>query len=236
MSGSSPLARGTRGAVLRGAQRERFIPARAGNTTAPPPPAPPTPVHPRSRGEHAQATMTATWEGGSSPLARGTLGIHPDGQVHLRFIPARAGNTRPRSRRPARTPVHPRSRGEHWPGRRGTRRSHGSSPLARGTPARDRAGGLRVRFIPARAGNTASRRACSGRLPVHPRSRGEHHGLDEVTLYADGSSPLARGTLHRAQRDAARRRFIPARAGNTSATTARSIPRAVHPRSRGEHI
>ena len=70
-------------------------------------------VHPRSRGEHGVALMARTPAGGSSPLARGTPLAELAGPAPLRFIPARAGNTRRRSPMSMRKSVHPRSRGEH---------------------------------------------------------------------------------------------------------------------------
>ena len=75
--------------------------------------------------------------------------------------------------------------------------------------------GVEVRSIPAPAGNTATHRPQAARASVHPRTRGEHLGVDHPP--------------------AARRRSIPAPAGNTSRIT-RSPGRApVHPRTRGEH-
>ncbi len=132
----------------------------------------------------------------------------------------------------------------------------GSSPLARGTRLGAGAELRRGRFIPARAGNTPCRcRRASGR-PVHPRSRGEH-AISFVTMNSrGGSSPLARGTPDRCRCTFSPRRFIPARAGNTTGSITLLEPRCgssplargtlrrffhaavyhpVHPRSRGEH-
>ena len=57
-----------------------------------------------------------------------------------------------------------------------------------------------------------------------------------VSLCASGSSPLARGTPGifslRCRADG----LIPARAGNTADSQARSFSRRAHPRSRGEHL
>ena len=50
-----------------------------------------------------------------------------------------------------------------------------------------------------------------------------------------GSSPLARGTLHLYRKDSGPRRFIPARAGNTTGSIVSPLRDTVHPRSRGEH-
>ena len=91
--GSSPLARGTRRRAGVHPRSRRFIPARAGNTGRPRPGSPPPPVHPRSRGEHVLMGRQRRGHLGSSPLARGTRAREPVEARHLRFIPARAGNT-----------------------------------------------------------------------------------------------------------------------------------------------
>ena len=152
-----------------------------------------------------------------------------------RFIPARAGNT-PFWRSPKpRMPVHPRSRGEHWPSTALMQPSYGSSPLARGTPVHKHPPDEFKRFIPARAGNTGDEDGPKRRMPVHPRSRGEHRGPGSVAGERAGSSPLARGTRAEIRELLAERRFIPARAGNTLRFDLRCADPAVHPRSRGEH-
>ena len=152
---------------------------------------------------------------GSSPLARGTpyLGAHV---LQARgLIPARAGNT-PAPRYAAR-PIwaHPRSRGEHVVFMVSHSPAAGSSPLARGTRSVPGVGGEVVGLIPARAGNTYPGGATGRTRRAHPRSRGEHAFQPALTACAMGSSPLARGTLHR-----------------------QKIPRPMDgliPRSRGEH-
>ncbi len=212
--GSSPLARGTLVRRLDVVPHRRFIPARAGNTPG---------VFPCGAGS------------GSSPLARGTPGAHRCSRDQGRFIPARAGNTRRGSSLAAPGPVHPRSRGEHSTIRPPIRYGSGSSPLARGTPDRVERERRRPRFIPARAGNTARPSSAAPRSSVHPRSRGEHLRESVRDRHQYGSSPLARGTLGRPERWQHRRRFIPARAGNTSGPRSAAGPRSVHPRSRGEH-
>ena len=214
--GSSPLARGTPGSPgLRG-YRPRFIPARAGNTAARVSACRIRPVHPRSRGEHSLTIVSRTIRPGSSPLARGTRG--------------------PLNEFPGEVTVHPRSRGEHFRSQGAVRLRTGSSPLARGTPMSDHSSGIGRRFIPARAGNTRAGRRAPRHGAVHPRSRGEHirKHWGGSTWY--GSSPLARGTLPRRLGRDRGRRFIPARAGNTSARDGTRSSPPVHPRSRGEHM
>ena len=175
----------------------RFIPARAGNTLIDPERPGSGPVHPRSRGEHALMCLGFFVHNGSSPLARGTLpdrGLLGDDD---RFIPARAGNTWRAGASTSWSPVHPRSRGEHATASRKPSGPIGSSPLARGTHRRRARGGVRVRFIPARAGNTSRTPSPSSTATVHPRSRGEHPGSPGPSMPWCGSSPLARGTPHR---------------------------------------
>ena len=113
LSGSSPLAWGTRSACPTHRTQSRFIPTRVGNTQAESVGAPPRPVHPHSRGEHASRTESAILLAGSSPLAWGTRAGHFQLVGGRRFIPTRVGNTcRRRFSRHDRT-VHPHSRGEH---------------------------------------------------------------------------------------------------------------------------
>ena len=211
-AGSSPLARGTHARKNPMLPCARFIPARAGNTASCSPAISASPVHPRSRGEHSSPIARMRQSAGSSPLARGTP-IYPGiSRIPIRFIPARAGNTRRRTRPTPRRPVHPRSRGEHVLHAAVRFQPVGSSPLARGTLVvliREDDGG---RFIPARAGNTSEAQAALLLLP--------------------GSSPLARGTQGPPLPDPTPVRFIPARAGNTSSICVRWWYTSVHPRSR----
>ena len=217
------------------ARRERFIPARAGNTWRSPFGVVMTPVHPRSRGEHISGTDTKLRNAGSSPLARGTLPYPTSTEGCRRFIPARAGNTAARPCRPAHTSVHPRSRGEHESRFFFVRGVDGSSPLARGTPAGEKGFFDQVRFIPARAGNTPAGARTAPGWPVHPRSRGEHCRRTLPARPHIGSSPLARGTRLGLLIPDDPVRFIPARAGNTPGAALNSMIVTVHPRSRGEH-
>ena len=70
----------------------------------------------------------------------------------------------------------------------------------------------------------------------HPRSRGEYplSGLGWWSMR--GSSPLSRGILIPRAVLAHHIRIIPALAGNTSSSTAPSVTKRDHPRSRGEYL
>ena len=153
---------------------------------------------------------------GSSPLARGTRSRRLVTGSSWRLIPARAGNTVfvPAGRNCNK--AHPRSRGEHKEHDIKEHAHRGSSPLARGTRRACGSDRLRGRLIPARAGNTGTRRVLDLRSAAHPRSRGEHVNSLSLGHTHSGSSPLARGTRQFLQWWGCWGRLIPARAGNTS--------------------
>ena len=172
---------------------------------------------------------------GSSPLARGTLRGDPGRGSQRRFIPAGAGNTPSRRMTIPGWAVHPRWRGEHAELGVDAVDDVGSSPLARGTLWLSSSLHLRPRFIPAGAGNTCADSRGWSPSTVHPRWRGEHVIVGNLGYITTGSSPLARGTLHRAEPHRRALRFIPAGAGNTAPALSRRPGFSVHPRWRGEH-
>ncbi len=172
--GLSPLARGTPSPRSGDAHAERFIPAGAGNTLTGHLFSTSQPVYPRWRGEHTVSTGNYPILVGLSPLARGTPGLPSHLLLTSRFIPAGAGNTDFISFYLYLFPVYPRWRGEHFQTNRGRGRFNGLSPLARGTRASARNGGVEVRFIPAGAGNTFASRLLATVPSVYPRWRGEH--------------------------------------------------------------
>ena len=93
--GSSPPVRGTLYRPhLRGSD-ERFIPARAGNTSPIFQRRCARAVHPRPCGEHTEGLSGSSTPIGSSPPVRGTRFSCTCPPAPARFIPARAGNTLP---------------------------------------------------------------------------------------------------------------------------------------------
>ena len=152
--GSSPLARGTLTIPNSPCSCMRLIPARAGNTSLHRIYRLGRSAHPRSRGEHTGASAKLPRLTGSSPLARGTQDLKRRHPVSKRLIPARAGNTHGNQQLIGSSSAHPRSRGEHNNVNDDFLYNRGSSPLARGTPARDICANDNSRLIPARAGNT----------------------------------------------------------------------------------
>ncbi len=194
--GLSPLARGTRADCRSNRWYLRFIPAGAGNTTSESTGKRSSPVYPRWRGEHAQASINSRAMSGLSPLARGTREPKIFALWDCRFIPAGAGNTDFDVEKIRTSAVYPRWRGEHIT--RITRgfRTCGLSPLARGTHLFPHPVIYLQRFIPAGAGNTWRGRREILTTAVYPRWRGEHQERDTPKASAIGLSPLAQGTLN----------------------------------------
>ena len=132
--------------------------------------------------------------------------------------------------------AHPRSRGENesTPPCRGS--VAGSSPLTRGKPGERQSPVQGNRLIPAHAGKTLPWQSRRGRIPAHPRSRGENALPVKINEVSSGSSPLTRGKLLDTERTRDALRLIPAHAGKTGGQPAISSPIRAHPRSRGENI
>ena len=234
-SGSSPRVRGTRDVRPGVVDRDRFIPACAGNTPRPSGSRRTTSVHPRVCGEHDGYVGRPMMVAGSSPRVRGTLHRVEHLADCQRFIPACAGNTHISRRCGSATSVHPRVCGEHGAIGVCAPASVGSSPRVRGTPGVHRRPVGAVRFIPACAGNTINSFAIRARSAVHPRVCGEHGFSFHQPRRLGGSSPRVRGTRSRRLARPTPSRFIPACAGNTAIRSAWCSTAAVHPRVCGEH-
>ena len=110
---------------------------------------------------------------GLSPLARGTHERGTPGRLIVRFIPAGAGNSPCAWWTTTRMAVYPRWRGELAVPLHQRVQNPGLSPLARGTHILIGIHELRPRFIPAGAGNSATRWQSSYPTTVYPRWRGE---------------------------------------------------------------
>ena len=171
-------------------------------------------VHPRVCGELLSRCWMASRMPGSSPRVRGTLACQHRQTLASRFIPACAGNSRACRRSKPRTTVHPRVCGEL---------------LDTQLPVADA-----WRFIPACAGNSARSGRTRCGTPVHPRVCGELSIARITSSRAAGSSPRVRGTQRSQAAGQARRRFIPACAGNSPVLAHARSSLSVHPRVCGE--
>jgi len=153
------------------------------------------PMISRARGEHRVYLKSVHHSSGSSPRTRGTLLRWPCAETIWRFIPAHAGNTFCCKFSLAVSTVHPRARGEHSRPSWTANLTGGSSPRTRGTHFANCEYRILLRFIPAHAGNTATKPRAGVVTAVHPRARGEHRSsLVSPSLHC-GSSPRTRGTL-----------------------------------------
>ena len=114
-------------------------------------------------------------------------------------------------------------------------RLFGSSPLSRGIPVKFTARPIKVRIIPALAGNTSLFPFPEIDSQDHPRSRGEYLSQQMCNCCRPGSSPLSRGIPYLRGRNARRCRIIPALAGNTRVALQPCCIPQDHPRSRREY-
>ena len=234
-SGSSPRVRGTYLGVLHYTFTLRFIPACAGNIESENQTLRLTPVHPRVCGEHCRDHEGRMLVAGSSPRVRGTFRVALGQDGAYRFIPACAGNMAWGRPPPGAYPVHPRVCGEHSSSGSRALGETGSSPRVRGTYRTRAVAPVRVRFIPACAGNIRRSSGSLARTTVHPRVCGEHQHGAQFYVGTCGSSPRVRGTWRLDRVRPRLFRFIPACAGNMSSTGAVRVSPAVHPRVCGEH-
>ena len=193
--GSSPLARGL---------RSRFYRCRWTMMD-----------HPRSRGVYTILILSPSAQTGSSPLARGLRGHIERLRERPGIIPARAGFTFPQRADYRHPRDHPRSRGVYHKIQDSQMETDGSSPLARGLPAKNvcvlRISGI----IPARAGFTGTMMLGVMTTSDHPRSRGVYPWRPSAMAVWRGSSPLARGLRAHFRFLSVPCRIIPARAGFT---------------------
>ena len=186
--GSSPHARGLPPSLVSWSSSVRIIPACAGFTPVSDPGDFGLEDHPRMRGVYRRATSSWSRTPGSSPHARGLRNGASLDYQRRRIIPACAGFTPHRRRRPGAQADHPRMRGVYGdlagmgfilrdhPRMRGVylggpehgSAAQGSSPHARGLPTRLRWTRLNRRIIPACAGFTLGD-------PWNPNGPGVYH-------------------------------------------------------------
>ena len=241
-SGSSPRGRGKRLGAAARRLGVRLIPARAGKTGCRFESCRRRTAHPRAGGENGPCAGNAGrrgahpraggenegWEAGggaitgSSPRGRGKPPIPAKVRGRKGLIPARAGKTPARPRWRHRPAAHPRAGGENYNTEIELLPGYGSSPRGRGKlQAVDRLRG-HTRLIPARAGKTLAPPRAPDTAPAHPRAGGENPRRALPAPFAAGSSPRGRGKRSPSGTRSSRSRLIPARAGKTPCSKARS--------------
>ena len=152
--------------------------------------------HPRMCGEHSASMRTAAPASGSSPHVRGARGGGLNDVDHDGIIPACAGSTTSFCSACVSRRDHPRMCGEHWSSKTVVCFRSGSSPHVRGARSSRTVGDGIPGIIPACAGSTRSRPACTSPCRDHPRMCGEHSTDTIDTLVLSGSSPHVRGALY----------------------------------------
>ena len=149
---------------------------------------------PHARGEQVTLYCPSMSPFASAPHARGRRLVRHLERDHLRFSPARAGNTQCCTLADLPTALQPRTRGEHEPTFAGAAAAYASAPHARGTRDGKRPNIVVERFSPARAGNTISAHGPRAARSLQPRTRGEHVLARVAASHDIASAPHARGT------------------------------------------
>ncbi len=170
---------------------------------------------------------------GSSPRVRGKHGLGKPVTLPRRIIPARAGQTMLLHRGSCNSPDHPRACGANREEARVAGRLHGSAPRVRGKLRCSRACAIRARIIPARAGQTPINPAYSSTSSDHPRACGANWFMWIRQYPPSGSSPRVRGKQTVPIHSGHVPRIIPARAGQTGASSTALRHRPDHPRACG---
>ena len=195
------------------AERDRIIPAHAGQTDRSSSGWRYRSDHPRTCGANVSTTAMGSSRG--------------------RIIPAHAGQTTRWSRRSRGRPDHPRTCGANFVPTHCAHVRHGSSPHMRGKLADALSPVLKVRIIPAHAGQTFQMPLTALPAPDHPRTCGANASPSFARWSSAGSSPHMRGKPVDAVVDRIHRRIIPAHAGQTYSSSTSRRRRTDHPRTCG---
>ena len=115
-------------------------------------------------------------------------------------------------------------------------RREGSPPLARGTVFLRTYYNCGAGITPACAGNSHLCLFAKNVEGDHPRLRGEQPNPLMIDALVQGSPPLARGTVLKANKFSRKLRITPACAGNSNSKTVKQRLNRDHPRLRGEQV
>ena len=164
---------------------------------------------------------------------RGKLKAYDADSLSERIIPAHAGQTsHTRIASPA-CSDHPRACGANISPPSMGRPHPGSSPRMRGKLVTDANNAVRVRIIPAHAGQTDRKPHNNSSSTDHPRACGANSASPLRVIFAIGSSPRMRGKRRQKSCHTTPRRIIPAHAGQTRGVWWHGFRHADHPRACG---
>jgi hypothetical protein len=150
-------------------------------------------------------------------------------------IPACAGNTRYPGNDNSAATDHPHLHGDHVELIKQLKYEHGTSPHARGPHRRALVRELKLRLIPAYAGNTRQKSEFGRPATAHPRACGDHMANTNVIPQGLGSSPRARGPRGLYLVESPSNRLIPAWGGDHDALSASEAKSAGPSRVCGDH-
>ena len=189
--------------------------------------------HPRTCGANARVIRRYSPRFGSSPHMRGKRPRRRRVDDPRRIIPAHAGQTtRPKSRAIL-LADHPRTCGANVLRGDLHHKDFGSSPHMRGKHSTVSFHAMRVRIIPAHAGQTPHTHRASSPRSDHPRTCGANHLHVSAKFGYFGSSPHMRGKRGFHMPLAHCAGIIPAHAGQTTRLSFLRILRTDHPRTCG---
>ncbi len=213
--GSSPHMRGKLRVYRSTFAMPRIIPAHTGQTrTATTRRGQPS-DHPRTCGANTAAGKAKLYNAGSSPHMRGKRGGARLRGLAGRIIPAHAGQTPTASFFRGSLADHPRTCGANVLRGDLHHKDFGSSPHMRGKHSTVSFHAMRVRIIPAHAGQTTCMFPPSLATSDHPRTCGANAGSICHWPIARGSSPHMRGKRRVLLWLPGYGRIIPAHAGQT---------------------
>ena len=231
--GLSPRGRGKRLAHGVAQTRLRSIPAWAGETSRSADSAPASPVYPRVGGGNDESHEIGRAGSGLSPRGRGKPKAVRRGYTRAGSIPAWAGETL-RSPDAARSPaVYPRVGGGNHKRLDKCIYYVGLSPRGRGKLGFCPSNRVKVRSIPAWAGETLRQAFLTALRTVYPRVGGGNSLGMSRTQRHQGLSPRGRGKRGNAACSRQRLRSIPAWAGETRRRQWREHAAWVYPRVGG---
>ena len=187
--------RGKHSSPERNLERRRIIPAHAGQTGCWAWRWGARRDHPRACGANGTFSVAHARGAGSSPRMRGKLPVGGALASRGRIIPAHAGQTQCSIHGRAWSPDHPRACGANSNKGSATVSASGSSPRMRGKRRFRPLPSLRVRIIPAHAGQTSTGHRRPAAWPDHPRACGANSDNSSTTTSKSGSSPRMRGKL-----------------------------------------
>ncbi len=218
------------------ADRQRSIPAWAGEPRGPKTRPACSRVYPRVGGGAGRYGKKYGSSSGLSPRGRGSHDFRPCLRLHSRSIPAWAGEPMARSSASAGLGVYPRVGGGAQPKPEPFQYDYGLSPRGRGSPHRDCRQSMIDRSIPAWAGEPISQQGQAYMLEVYPRVGGGAGRAVTPRHFLGGLSPRGRGSPLSIIEDEVVAGSIPAGAGEPTSGTIGGRARKVYPRVGGGAI